>query len=109
MNISPINNIMINSKDPSITEKKLEKLKKGEDDEKLMEVCKEFEGIFINMMLKEMNNTVPDGGLIEKSQGSKIFEEMYMEELSKEMSKGSNGMGIAQMMYKQLKRGNIQL
>ena len=109
MEISPINNIIINSKDPSLMEKKLENLNKDEDNEKLMQVCKEFEGIFINMLLKEMKNTVPDAGLIEKSQGTKIFEDMYMEELSDEISKGNNGMGIAQMMYKQLKKGNIQL
>lgn len=108
MDISPINNITINQKDPSITGQKLKKLNKTEDDEKLMEVCKEFEGIFLNMMLKEMKKTVPDTGLIEKSQGSKIFEEMYMEELSNEVSKGDNGIGIAKMMYDQFKRGVIK-
>lgn len=108
MDISPINNITINQKDPSITGQKLKNLNKTEDDEKLMEVCKEFEGIFLNMMLKEMKKTVPDTGLIEKSQGSKIFEEMYMEELSNEVSKGDNGIGIAKMMYDQFKRGVIK-
>lgn len=99
----------MNSKDPSLTGKKLENLDKEKDDQKLMEVCKEFEGIFLNMLLKEMQKTIPDNGLIEKSQGSKIFEEMYTEELSKEASKGDNGIGIAQMMYQQLKRENIQI
>lgn len=109
MNISPIDNIILNSKDPSVTGKKLENLKKGQDDKKLMNVCKEFEGVFINMMLKQMKNTVPENGLIEKSQGTKIFEDIYTEELSDEISQGENGMGIAKMMYEQLKRGNVQL
>lgn len=111
MNISNINNfsnIKQIEKDPSITAKQIENLNANEDDEKLMETLREFEGIFINMMLKEMKNTVPDSGLVEKSQGTKIFEEMHMEELSKEMSKG-DGIGIAKMMYEQFKNGRNTL
>lgn len=109
MNIPQINNILINSKDPSIPGKRAENLKEGQDDEKLMKVCKEFEGIFLNMMLKEMKKTVEKDTLIEKSQGTEIFEEMYMEQLSDDISAGSNGVGIAEMMYRQFKRGDIQL
>ena len=99
---------MNNYKDTSIMEQKANNLK-DKDDEKLMEVCKEFESVFIHMMLKEMKNTVPDeGGFIEKSQGTRIFEDMHLEELSKEMAKGS-GIGIAKVMYDQFKKGGIKL
>ena len=61
------------------------------------------------MMLKEMKKTVPDNGLVEKSQGTKMFEESYLEELSKEISTGGNGIGLAQSMYQQFKKTNVKL
>lgn len=112
MSISSINNFSeINiqrQKDVSITGEKINSLNKSEDDERLLEACREFEGIFIHMMLKEMKKTVPDGGLIEKSQGTEIFEEMHLEELSKEISR-DDGIGIAKMMYEQFKSGRNNL
>ncbi|MBM7615142.1 rod-binding protein [Alkaliphilus hydrothermalis] len=74
-----------------------------DDQKKLMEACRQFEAVFINMMLKEMRSTVPDDGLTEKSQGREIFESMYDEKLSESMSKGQ-GIGLAKEMYRQLSR-----
>ncbi len=106
MEIGKMNNYLINNamnaKDSVTSQKRLENLKVAKDDERLMETCRDFESIFVNMMLRQMKNTLPEGGLIEKSQATEIFEDMHMEELSKEMSKGE-GMGIAKMMYEQLK------
>jgi len=109
MQITPNNNIINNEKDPSLVQKKMENLNKNNDDAKLMDTCKEFESIFLYMMLKEMKKTVPDNGLIEKSQGTMMFEEMHLEELSKEMTKGSNSIGIAKVMYDQFKKGHLKL
>lgn len=106
--IRPNNNIIDNYKDISHIQEKISNLKE-DDDKKLKEVCKEFESIFVYMMLKEMKKTVPNDGLIEKSQGSLIFEDMYLEELSKEMTKGDNSLGIAKMLYNQFKNGRVKL
>lgn len=105
-----INNIIDNYKDKDLSavQEKINNVNK-DDDEKLMEVCKEFESIFLYMMLKEMKKTVPDDGLIEKSQATKIFEDMYFEELSKEMAKGNNSLGIAKMIYNQFKNGSVKI
>ncbi len=103
------NNIIRNEKDPSLVQKKMENLKDSPDDKKLMETCREFESIFTHMMLKEMKNTIPDDGYLEKSQGTIMFEDMHLEELSKNMSEGENGLGIAQILYDQFKSGNIVL
>lgn len=103
MEIAP-NDIYIKGKyDEEILKKRIEAAKKGPKDEKLMETCKEFEAIFINMMLKEMRKTVPDGGLIEKSTGTKIFEDMYYEEVAKNISDKDDGIGLAKMLYEQFK------
>lgn len=74
-----------------------------EDPEKLMAVCKEFEAVFINIMLKQMRSTVVEGGLTEKSHARKIFEEMQDEKMSQELAKGQ-GIGLAQYLYKQMQR-----
>lgn len=103
MDLSPINTTNI-QKDPNIIKDKMENLREVQDNKKLMDTCREFESIFVQMMLKEMRNTVHEDGIIEKSQGTKIFEEMHMEELAKEMTKGDNSIGIAKMMYEQFKR-----
>ena len=58
------------------------------------------------MMFKEMKKTIPDSGLIEKSTGRKIFEDMHIEELSKEIA-NEDGFGIAEMLYQQFKNGHI--
>lgn len=109
MEISPINNIIDTNRDPSLVQKKMENLKETKDDKKLMDVCREFESIFVQMMLKEMKKTVPEDGFVEKSQGTRIFEEMHLEELSKEMTKGDNSIGIAKMLYEQFKSRSIKL
>lgn len=95
--------------DTSISEKQVKNLdiKKAEDDEKLKEVCRDFESVFLYMMMKEMKNTLPEDGLIEKSKAMEIFEDMYMEEMSKEISSVDEGIGLAKMMYDQFKSQNI--
>ncbi len=97
---------IIESQDPQVLHNKAESMK-NKDDEALMNACKEFEAIFIQMMFKEMYKTIPDNGLIERSNGTKIFEEMYIEEISKEITKKDSGFGIAEMMYEQFKKGYI--
>lgn len=72
------------------------------EDRALMKACKEFESIFLGIMYKEMKKTVGDGGLVEKSSGTRIFEDMYMEELSK-LNAEQSGLGVAKMLYDQFK------
>lgn len=110
MEILPGNNIIKNDKDPSMVQKKMENLKKSPDDEKLIDACREFESIFLYMMMKEMKKTVPEDGIVEKSQGTIMFEEMHLEEMAKDMANGDNGMGLARMLYNQFKhQGRVEL
>ncbi|MFW5649424.1 MAG: rod-binding protein [Candidatus Alkaliphilus sp. MAG34] len=81
-------------------------IKHTEDPEKLMEVCKEFESIFINMILKQARNTQQLGGFEERSYAREIFEEMQDEQMAQCMAKGQ-GIGLAQELYKQLSRNLI--
>lgn len=90
-------------------QKKAEYVLENKEKEELKSVCEEFESIFLNMVFKEMRNTVIDGGLIEKDTGYNIFEDMYFEELSKEASNKDDGIGIAKMLYEQFTKGYIRL
>ncbi|SCG81878.1 hypothetical protein DW1_0257 [Proteiniborus sp. DW1] len=74
------------------------------DDKELLKACQEFEAIFTHMLLKAMRSTVPESELIEKTTATEIFEDMYDQELATTLSKGQNGLGIAQMLYNQMKR-----
>lgn len=68
---------------------------------KLKEACQEFEAIYVNQMLKEARKTVPEGGLIEKDNATKMYEEMIDMERARQISKGP-GLGIATAMYDQM-------
>ncbi len=70
------------------------------DKEQLKEVCKEFEGIMLNMMYKQMKKTVPKSDLFEQNAGREIFEEMLDEELMDDATQ--RGVGVAEVLYKQL-------
>ncbi len=73
------------------------------DDTKLKTACQEFEGYYLQQLFTEMRKTVHDSGLLEKSQGRDIYEDMLYEEYAKNMSKGQ-GLGISEMLYKQLSK-----
>lgn len=82
----------------------LEKAVADKDAAELREACVEFEGYFIQMMYKEMRKTVhSENGPLPKSNAEQIFQEMLDEEYSKASAK-SGGIGLADMMYKQLSR-----
>ena len=69
---------------------------------KLREACQGFEAMFLSMMYKQMRATVPDNELFgKKSNALEIFEDMRDTELMNAAAK-SGGIGIADMMYKQL-------
>ena len=77
----------------------------GQDDE-LKEACTEFESYFLNMMFKSMRKTVvSNGGILGKSNAEKIFQDMLDEQMTDKMAK-QGGIGLADMMYKQLSRQN---
>ncbi len=71
------------------------------DDKKLKGTLQEFESIFLYYLLKEMRNTVHRTGLLDGGRAEEFFQEMLDEELSKNLAR-ANGIGIAQMLYKQL-------
>lgn len=82
----------------------LKKAADSGDDAGLKKASQELESVFLNMMLSTMRKTIPEGGFVEKSQAAKTFESMLDEEYAKSLSK-SGGIGLAEVIQKQLKKG----
>lgn len=71
---------------------------------KLYEQCREFESIFVQMMLKEMRATVNKTDLLDGGFAQEIFEDILYQERAKDMTKTA-GFGLADQMYLELIRG----
>ena len=70
----------------------------------LKKASEDFAAIFINMMLKEMKDSLPGNSLIKESNGEKMFNSMLYQNYSSTLAK--NGMSsIADSIYNSLKRG----
>lgn len=71
--------------------------------EALKEVCREFEAIFMNYLLKKMRDTVPRNGFFEQGVSYDIIQSMHDEALSVELARGG-GIGLADQLYTQLSK-----
>lgn len=79
---------------------KLKNDAREQDPEALKQVAKQFESLFLNMILKSMRQAKLDDGLMDNDQ-SKFYQEMYDQQLSVNLS-GERGVGLADLMVKQL-------
>lgn len=78
-------------------------IKEAKEDAKLRKACEGFESMFMNMMYKEMRKTVPKSGFWGNSNAEDLWQDMMDSEMVDQMAK-SGGIGLADMLYKQLKR-----
>lgn len=88
-------------------EEMLQQVQKEKDDKKLLEACKNLESVFVNMMFKQMQSTVQKTGLMDGGFGEEIYNDMLLDKYAEEATKGS-GLGLAQVMYKQLSQNIIK-
>ncbi|RDH84706.1 MAG: flagellar assembly peptidoglycan hydrolase FlgJ [endosymbiont of Galathealinum brachiosum] len=68
--------------------------------EAIKEVAKQFESLFVQMMLKSMRETVPENELF-GSKSEKTYQDMYDKQLSMQISNGK-GIGLADVIERQL-------
>ncbi|MDD2401556.1 MAG: rod-binding protein [Clostridia bacterium] len=101
--MSKNNNVITDQKEESF-KKIFEKAKNEKDDKKLRTVCQEIEELFIHQMIKQMRATIPKSELMPESTATKIYNDMLDSEYSKQMAKSNNNIGIADVIYKQIKR-----
>jgi flagellar protein FlgJ len=84
-------------------EKLLQQAVDNKDDKELKAACKEFEGVMLNIMYKQMKATVIKSDLIAKDAGTEYFEGMLDDNLMDNAAK-TGSMGLADVLYKQLSR-----
>lgn len=69
-------------------------------DESVTTVAKQFESLFIQMMLKTMRDSVPEGGLF-GSDNTRMYQDMFDKQLSLNIASGK-GIGLAAVIARQL-------
>lgn len=77
---------------------------KATDDE-LMDACKQFEAYFVEQMFKEMLKTIPESESSSASSGNML--DYYKDQMVQHIASDSteqNSLGLAQMLYQQMKR-----
>ena len=76
---------------------------KDNSPESIKEVAKQFEAVFINMVMKSMRAASPQDGIFDNEQ-SKTFTAMLDQQLSNNLAE--KGVGLAEILARQLTRGN---
>lgn len=69
-------------------------------DKELMDVCKDFETYFIEMVMKEMRKTVPTS---DTNEYTEYFGDTLYQEYAKNIT-NSGSIGLAQTLYESMKR-----
>lgn len=88
----------------AIDSQSLDKLRlqaKQSPDQALKAAAKQFESVFLNMMLKSMREATPQDGVFDSEQ-TKMFTSMLDQQLAQSMA--ARGVGLADIMVKQLSR-----
>jgi len=67
----------------------------------LAAACKEFEAIFLRMLMRSMRETVPKEGIVPRTTALETFEGMLDAEYAR-VGAASGGFGIADMLYEYL-------
>ncbi len=69
----------------------------------LKDVARQFETLFMNMLLKSMRDATPQDGMFDSEQ-TRLYTAMLDQQLSEKMS--ARGLGLADIMVRQLQRGS---
>jgi flagellar protein FlgJ len=73
-------------------------------DDELMEVCKDFEAYFTEQVFKALERMVPKSEESSSSTYMDYFGDTLTQEYAKSATEQGGGLGIAQMLYEQMKR-----
>jgi flagellar protein FlgJ len=69
--------------------------------ERLKQVARDLEGVFVEQMFKAMRETVPEGGVVDGGSGEAMFTGMLDQKLSAEAPARWEH-GLAEVLYRQL-------
>lgn len=104
---SAYNNIYTSASNQSAS--KLEEQLKSDyskaTDEELMDACKQFEAYFLEQMFKEMMKTIPESENSTASTTNMLdyYKDQMIQSIAEESTE-QNSLGLAQMLYEQMRR-----
>lgn len=105
---------IISSQAQSVQSQKLQESVSGDysnaTEEELMDACKQFEAYFLEQVFKGMEKTIPksDDGDTSTQNLLDYFKDTAIQQLAEDSTE-SNGLGLAQMLFEQMKRNyNIE-
>lgn len=74
-------------------------------DDKLKEASQNFEAIFVNQLLQEMDKTIERSELMHGGQGEEVFRGLFYQEISKNIASNPNSsLGLGKQVYDQLSK-----
>ncbi len=81
----------------------------GKDPSQALEkVARQFEALFMQMMLKSMRDAgAEEGGLFDNDQ-TRLYQDMYDKQISLSLSEGGNGIGLAKLLVQQMQKSMPQ-
>ncbi len=80
------------------------KVKSANSDEELKRASAEMETVFLRMLFKEMQKTVPESSLFPREFGEGVYRDMLYDSYAEALS-ARGGIGLATLLYEQLSRG----
>lgn len=78
---------------------------KSDPDAALKDAARQFEVLFMNMLLKSMRDATPQEGMFDSEQ-SRFYTAMLDQQLSDKLSSSKGGLGLAEIMIRQLQRSS---
>jgi flagellar protein FlgJ len=75
----------------------------AERDRKLRRACADFEAVLTYQLLKSMRRTSPSLTPITRFPGKDTYDMMMDQKVAEELSRRGNGLGIQELLYRQLK------
>ncbi|MBM4129401.1 hypothetical protein FJ250_00005, partial [bacterium] len=71
------------------------------DRDDLARVAREFEGVFLNILVRSMRSTVPESGLLGAGGATQVYRQMHDAELARALAGSGDGLGIARLLEQQ--------
>ena len=98
--------MQVTGSDSTVT-KQVSSSKESTETKKLKAVCKDFEAVFLNMLMSQMRRTVSNDGFFKRSSQEEMMQSMLDTEMTKNMSE-AGGIGLSDMLFKQLSQTGIK-
>ena len=74
----------------------------AKDQEEISSAAAQLEALMLEMLLKQMWETIPKSELFGQGLDSKFYREMWIEELSKDLAESGPGIGLKAMLEQEL-------